>query len=311
MQNPHPGYRQALGECTMNTQNAPNADKYYPNLYQSKPQNSLAQTSKINNAFMPPPDELDSRNEVFTKSGTDPSFKDKRPGGNLQVQVPKSNPPASMMNKSKNLHNKINRGISPNQPPQYKNKAYGDQEEKKQHQPPSIGKHPVKESIESAKRSSSLKIKKETENMAVYNKPSPSSRGGQRTGGGSFVVPSNTSSSKKNDSFTKNKSKTSHSSQNLKTSYSKPTSAGISSHINPETSGSGHYRLGSSYGVRQPGGSNFAANNPKIRKPTNTNAAAQNTMASFRSGPVKVVNDRTKPAPPPAPSTSSNPNPGT
>lgn len=283
-------------------------DKYYPNSYERMPPNNMPSNTKINNTFMPPPEEMDSRNEIFSKTCTDPSFKDRKPLNNLQAQMAKSNPPATLATKSKNMHTKINRGISPNQPPQNKMKSYGDQDMKKSYQPSNIGKHESKESTDASRRSSSLKVKKENDKM-MYHKPSPSTRGNNR--GGSFVVPSNSSSTRKNEIGGKKSSKGYNSSQNMKSNYSKTSTAGISSHLNNSTSGSGHYRLGSNYGggqlskstesmsmkqgakpynVRQPGGSNFTAN-PRIRKPVGVNSTAQNTMASFRSGPVRVVND--------------------
>ena len=62
---------------------------------------------------------------------------------------------------------------------------------------------------------------------------------------------------------------------------------GITSHLNGSAS-TGHYRLGSNYGMRNPGGSNFTSN-PRLKKPVNSSTGVHNTMASFRSGPVKVV----------------------
>ena len=42
--------------------------------------------------------------------------------------------------------------------------------------------------------------------------------------------------------------------------------------------------------MRNPGGSNFESN-PIFKKPVNTSKTVHNTMASFRSGPVKVVTE--------------------
>ena len=65
-------------------------------------------------------EDLESRNEVFEKAGSDPIYKDRKPLGGFSGQIPKSSFPNSMAHKSKNMHTKINRGISPNQPPQSK-----------------------------------------------------------------------------------------------------------------------------------------------------------------------------------------------
>lgn len=191
-----------------------------------------------------------------------------------------------MVAKSKNMHAKINRGISPNQPPQNKTKAL-DNDRKKAYQPSSLSKHSMKESADAARRSSSLKTKKENERMSNY-KPSPSTRGNHK-GGGSFIVPSSNPKYKKEGEISNKNNKCSTSAQNIKTNYSKSTTAGVSNQQN-SSSNSSHYRLGSNYGMRNPGGSNFTAN-PRIRKPNVTSNNAQNTMASFRSGPVRVVGD--------------------
>jgi hypothetical protein len=256
---------------------------HYPNNYDkmvgAKAQNEV----KAHNTLMSPPDELDSRNEIFAKSETDPIFSDRKPLSNLQVA--KNNPHSSMVAKSKNMHAKINRGISPNQPPQNKMKTF-DSERKKAYQPASVGKHPVKESADTVRRSSSLKVKKDNDRISNY-KPSSSTRSNHK-GGGSFIVPSNNPKNKKEGEIPKN-TKCSTSAQNIKNNYSKNTTGGITNQQN-SSSNSGHYRLGSNYGMRNPGGSNFTANS-RIRKPNASSNNAHNTMASFRSGPVRVVGD--------------------
>lgn len=267
-------------------------EKYYQGDYERMVNNNMVNSSNINDVFAPNYEEMDSRNEIFSKASTDPSFKDRKPLGSLQAQMPKSNPQTVVATKSKNMHTKINRGISPNQPPQHKIKTYEENENKKSYQPASVSKYSLKESNDSSKRSSSLKVKKDEEKMG-YQKPSPSSRGNHRGNtGGSFVVPSNTSGLRKSDNGIKKPGKISNSSQSIKTSNIKSDTVGVSSNMNGSTSNGGHYRLGSNYGLRNPGNSNFTAN-PRIRKPTNGGAVVQNTMASFRSGPVRVVNDNT------------------
>jgi hypothetical protein len=290
-----PGYqRKVLGEANtnINDRNPPIMDKYYQGDYERVMNNNIMNSSNINDVFIPASEDMDSRNEIFSKASTDPSFKDRKPLGSLQAQMPKSNPQTVIATKSKNMHTKINRGISPNQPPPHKVKTYEENENKRNYQPASVSKYSFKDTNESGKRSSSLKVKKDEEKMG-YQKPSPSSRGNHRGNtGGSFVVPSNTSGLRKSDSGIKKSSKTSNSSQSIKPNYAKTNSVGLTSHVNNSTSNGGHYRLGSNYGLRNPGNSNFTAN-PRIRKPTNGGGAVQNTMASFRSGPVRVVNDNT------------------
>lgn len=149
------------------------------------------QPAKVN-MFVPQTEELDSRNDVFLKSGTDPAAWDRKPASNLNVQVPKSKPRSTVAAKSKNLHNKINRGISPNQPPQSKAKP---QEEASEKKPASKSS----QQINPDRRSSSLKVKKEHEKM-VPNKPGSSKASHRGQSGGSFVVPSNTPSLKKSES---------------------------------------------------------------------------------------------------------------
>ena len=266
---------------------APIRDKYYNNYKEQIINGNLDGTTKINNSFIPPPEDTDSRNEIFTKGGTDPSFQERKPLSNLQVQMPKSNIHSSGASKSENMHTKINRGISPNQPPHNKAKMNNQNDNKKLYKPLGVSKHEVKHSSESARRSSSLKVKKENERMG-YNKPSPSSRGNHKTGsGGSIIVPSNNSSFKKNEGPPKKHSKMSSSANSIRTSYSKNNGLLSNSNQNNSSNG-GHYRLGSNYGMRNPGNNNFTANT-RIRKPTNTSGTVNNTMASFRQGPVKVV----------------------
>ena len=127
-----------------------------------------------------------------------------------------------------------------------------------------------------------------------YNRPSPSSRGNHRGGGGgSFIVPSNPSGLK-NEGSIKKTTKITSSGQNIRNNYSKSSAVGISSHLNGSSS-TGHYRIGSNYGVRNGGNTNFTAN-PRIRKGAPSSTTAHNAMASFRSGPVKVVADNKKDA---------------
>jgi len=235
---------------------------------------------------MQPTDEIDSRNEIFSKSGTEPMFRERKPLSNIQAHMTKNQSNPITATKSKNMHTKINRGISPNQPPQNKPTDSEVENQRVYHQPSSIVKQEVKESSDVARRSSSLKVKKDNDRI-TYNKPSPSSRGNIR-GGGSFVVQSN-ASNKKSNSLPKKTTKDTNSTQNIKPSYSKNVPGGISS--NPSaTTNNGHYRLGSNYLMKNSSGSNFTAN-PRIRKAGAPNPSAQNTMASFRSGPVKVIND--------------------
>lgn len=230
---------------------------------------------------MPPSnEEIDSRNEIFVKAQTDPMFQDRKPLSNLQTTVTKH---------KHNMHNKINRGISPNQPPNSKPKIQqiSNESENKTigyHQS-NIRKEKPKESSTDVRRSNSLKVKKENDKIP-YSK---SSRDSHR-GGGSFVVPSSTTN-KKSSSLTKS-SKEANSAINLRSSYPKsngntiPTATTNNQNSNTNSS---HYRLGSNYGMRNPGGSNFTAN-PRIRKTGTSNPSAHNTMASFRSGPVKIMN---------------------
>lgn len=85
-----------------------NPTKINPNIQSQQPQS---------NAYIPPADEIDSRNEIFTKSGTDPVLQERKPLSNLQTHLDKHPTTAP---KSKNMYAKINRGISPNQPPSSK-----------------------------------------------------------------------------------------------------------------------------------------------------------------------------------------------
>lgn len=281
-----PSYqRQVLGQADTNSHTGPMMPRpYYHNDNYEIMDKNPPQNTKISNGFVMH-DEIDSRNDFFSKSGTDPESGVRKPLGSLQVQMPGSNPQSKMANKSKNLHEKINRGISPNQPPQSKLRMKNE-ENKRSYQPNHASKHEPRDIDEPQRRSSSLKAKKERERMA-YNKPSPSSRENQR--GGSFVVPSNNSAIAKTDS--RKTTKLSNSSQSIKTSYAKtPSTNGVS---NANTSSNTNYNhFGPGYGNRNPGNSNFTAN-PRLKKPTSSGAAVHNTMASFRSGPVKVVGEST------------------
>lgn len=116
-------------------------------------------SSKISSTFISPVDEVDSRNDVFAKSATGSSFVDSKPMSSLNVQVPKSKPHSTVAAKNKNLHNKINRGISPNQPPANKAKVRDAADDKKAARPSSSQKSAVKEVIDLGRRSSSLKVK--------------------------------------------------------------------------------------------------------------------------------------------------------
>jgi hypothetical protein len=234
---------------------------------QTKIKPNMQQNQQNINTFIPPRDEIDSRNEIFAKSGTDPMYQERKP--------------------LTNLHSKINRGISPNQPPISKSRVHNENDPNVgTHGHPSSGasKHKSKESSESTRRSNSLKIKKDNERIPPSNK---STRGSHR-GGGSFIVPSSTTN-KKSSSLTKKSTKEANSAQSLRTGYSKSAS-----HSNTGSNNtSGHYRLGSNYGVRNPSSTNFTANS-RIRKSGPSNPNAHNTMASFRSGPVKIINDKSE-----------------
>ena len=256
---------------------------------------------RINNdSFIPPADDLDSRNEIFNKSGTE-SFKDRKPLSGLQMQMSINKNQPVMASKSKNMHTKINRGISPNQPPQgNKMRNYGE-ENKRSYHASGIGKTSVKESNDSSRRSSSLKVKKEKDKMS-YNKPSPSTRASHR-GGGSFVVPGSGGSTKPENHRKPNK--LSSSTQSIKPSYTKNPALGVHAPPMNNSTSSSNYKFGSGYQNRTPGSNSFGANT-RIRKPTTNNGTnAHNTMASFRSGPVKVVGESNNQQPA-APSHTSN-----
>lgn len=120
---------------------------------------NIMPSSKISSTFISPVDEVDSRNDIFVKSATGSSFVDSKPMNSLNVQVPKSKPHSTVATKNKNLHNKINRGISPNQPPANKMKAREGIEDKKASRPSSSQKSTPKEVVDLGKRSSSLKVK--------------------------------------------------------------------------------------------------------------------------------------------------------
>jgi len=253
--------------------------KFYPSNYDREVINQIQDEGNQNDSNIQTAEEMNSRNEIFTNVGSDPLFHDRKPLSNIQAQVPKSSNHSTMSTKSKNMHmhTKINRGISPNQPPQ-KMKNYSENERKRTYEPSNIGKHSTKESSESARRSSSLKVKKENDKN-LHHKPSTRS---SNKGGGSFIVPS---------SGSKMKSSKNASGQNLRSSYNKNPTVGLSSHLNGSSSTNGQYKLGTSnYEMRNSSGNNFTAN-PRTRKPVSTSAHAHNTMASFRSGPVRVVND--------------------
>ena len=58
------------------------------------------------------------------------------------------------------MHTKINRGISPNQPPHTKSKINNENENKlASHHTTNLGKNKIKDPNESSRRSSSLKVK--------------------------------------------------------------------------------------------------------------------------------------------------------
>ena len=144
----------------------------------------------------------------------------------------------------------------------------------------------MKESSDASRRSSSLKVKEK--DKMQYNKPSTSTRINHR-GGGSFITPSNTSGKQERT----RKSKLSSSACHIKANYSKSNGASN----NTGSSTNGQYIIGSNYGNKNsgpnnknPGRSNFTAN-PRIRKTANSGTSIHNTMASFRSGPVKVVGE--------------------
>jgi hypothetical protein len=174
--NVQPSYqRQVLGQADMNSNSGPMMPRpYYHNDNHEMIDANPPQNTKANNGFEMH-NEIDSRNEIFTKSSTDQTFKERKPLSSLQAQMPTGGPQTAMSSKSKNMHTKINRGISPNQPPQSK---MNNEENKKSYQP-THNKNMSKDMDEPQRRSSSLKAKKEREKMA-YNKPSPSSRTNNR-----------------------------------------------------------------------------------------------------------------------------------
>lgn len=90
-----------------------------------------AQSSYLSPAFYPQPNQpiickpnyisdLDSRNETSLKSSSHPiPLQERKPLSNLQPNTPSQ----QTVNKNKNHHTKINRGISPNQPPVNKSRT--------------------------------------------------------------------------------------------------------------------------------------------------------------------------------------------
>lgn len=226
-----------------------------------------------------PNDELDSRNEIFAKAQSDPLNQKRKPLGTIQNNSNKysgkvTKEPAGYPHGSNTGNNRNSKPRSQNN---QKIGMHG-------HHGSNGAGHRNKESHEQVRRSNSLKVKKENDKISNYNKQN---RGSHRDGSGSFVVPSS-NTNKKSNSLPKKNTKEAGSASNMRTGYSKGPSASNTSGPNK----SGHYRLGSGYGMRNTGGSNFSANT-RVRKAGSGNPA-HNTMASFRSGPVRVVNDKSE-----------------
>lgn len=267
-----PQYQRAiLGQADMNSQPVYSGMSGYMN---QKENDSSYLDSKTMKSTSFHKDDSQQEEEGFNKSTNDPSNKYKN--GPIKSKVPASGLPHSMAHKNKNMHAKINRGISPNQPPaSMKNKARTTTKNYNNR----IGKYPVKEQTDGQRRSNSLKVKEK--DRIQYNKPSPSSRMNQKSGG-SFLAPSGTTTKPERP----RKPKGASSIGSSKSGYNKPST-------NVSGSGSnGQYNYGSNYDNRNPGNSNFTAN-PRIRKTNNNPSTINNTMASFRSGPVKVVGKST------------------
>ena len=71
---------------------------YYPlnnqkcasnHMHQPKIKPTMPVKQQHSNTYMPPSDEIDSRNEIFAKAGTDPMYQDRKPLSNLQTHVEK------------------------------------------------------------------------------------------------------------------------------------------------------------------------------------------------------------------------------
>lgn len=258
--------RTILGQADMNSQQMYPAKTGYGG--KKEYDSSFNDPSAAPGGYIPQ-DNIDPQSQMFDKFGAEPGAKYKK--GPAKPQMPVNTHPHSMAHKSKNMHTKINRGISPNQPPaSMKNKTRTGKNYNNK-----IGKYPVKESTEGSRRSSSLKTKEK--DKMQYNKPSPSSRTNQR--GGSFVAPPNATG--KSERTRKTKTGSAGSSKH---GYAKSNNSMGGSNSNSQ------YGFGSSYGHRNPGNSNFTAN-PRIRKSNNNGPTAHNKMASFRSGPVKAVGE--------------------
>lgn len=261
--------RTILGQTDMNSQPA------YPSMpnYMNQKENNASYTDPNtvkSSSFHK--DDPKQQQDLFHKPQTDPS--DKYKHGSTKSKLPATGLPHSMAQKSKNMHTKINRGISPNQPPaSMKNKSRTNTKNR-------IGKYPPAEQTGGPRRSSSLKVKEK--DRIHYNKPSPSSRINQKPGG-SFLAPAGPSG--KSERTRKSKAGTSAAAS--KPGYPKAIS-------NMSGSGSnGQCNYECNFENRHPANknmqnSNFTAN-PRIRKSNNNPPAVNNTMASFRSGPVKVV----------------------
>lgn len=213
---------------------------------------------------------LNKKEEHQHKNETDIIGKEKKVPGNLKVQVATIKQTNSMTHKNKNMYSKINRGISPNQPP---NKLKVQKEEKKNYSN-RIGKYSIKGPIDASRRSSSLKVKEK--DKMKYNKPSSVNQLNNR-GRGSFIAPSNSSGKPEKT----RKAKISNSANNLKFN-------GISNNDGPSTNN--QYPVGSSSGNKNIGKGNFTGN-PRMKKTAANGTTIRNTMASFRSGPVKVVGE--------------------
>lgn len=201
-------------------------------------------------------EEYDLRNEHYSKNETNTVVKDRKGQSNLKVQMPVSKQTNSMAHKSKNMYSKINRGISPNQPP---NKLKAQKEERKNYNN-RIGKYQMKEATDVIRRSSSLKVKEK--DKMKYNKPSPGTRLNHR--GGSFIAPSNSSGKPERARKTKISSSASH----IKSSTSKSNGGsnnGCASTNNQSAFGSSYGDKNINVSSKNPGRGNFTEN-PRIKK---------------------------------------------
>lgn len=111
--------RTILGQADMNSQQMYPAKPGYPG--KQEYDSSFTDPAGIPGGYTPK-DNLDNQNQMFDKLPGEPASKYKKGPG--KPQMPNNSHPHSMAHKSKNMHTKINRGISPNQPPaNMKNKA--------------------------------------------------------------------------------------------------------------------------------------------------------------------------------------------